>query len=110
MFFDERGQIPFDIADWLGQRYLIGSMQNPALGRLEFILKRHIQGFAGSSYINCSGTCDYLAPVGGTFYGGKNDGCQNPYHQQKCPFCGGVIGAHAYNQLTNKEARKFLPA
>jgi len=62
----------------LNKKYLIGSMQNPALGRLNFILKRHKQKFMASSYMSCSAKCDYLAPVGGVFYGGKSDGCPQP--------------------------------
>ena len=108
MFFNN-GLVENDFANWINQRFLVGSMQNPCLARLQFILKRHTQNFVASSYINCSKNCDYLCPVGGTFYG-TNDGCANPYHQNKCPLCGGIVGAHAYNQLTNKQAQKFLPA
>lgn len=49
-----------------------------------------------------------MSPVGGNFYG-TYDGCANPYHQSKCAFCGNVIGAHAYNVLTNPDAKKFMP-
>ncbi len=71
-------------------------------------MKRQSQNFAASSYINCSKNCDYISPVGGNFYG-TYDGCANPYHQSKCAFCGNTIGAHAYNVLTNPEAKKFMP-
>lgn len=108
MFFTDRGLVNFDYSGYLNNRFLIGSMKNPALGRLEFILKRQEQKFAASSYINCSKNCDYLSPVGGNFYG-TYDGCANPYHQSKCAFCGSVIGAHAYNVLSNPEAKKFMP-
>jgi hypothetical protein len=108
MFFNRDGNVENDYAAFLNNRFLIGSMKNPALGRLEFILKRQSQNFAASSYINCSKNCDYISPVGGNFYG-TYDGCANPYHQSKCAFCNNTIGAHAYNQLTNPEAKKFMP-
>jgi len=38
-------------------------MQNPFLSRLEFIYKRHLQGFTTNFYKKCSPTCDYLLPV-----------------------------------------------
>ena len=64
----------------------------------------------GNSYTICSNTCDYIGPVGGTFYG-KNDGCAHPLNNANCPFCGGLLGAHAYNVLTNadKGARVIDP-
>lgn len=64
----------------------------------------------GNSYTICSNVCDYISPVGGTFYG-KNDGCAHPLNNATCPFCGGILGAHTYNVLTNadKGARVILP-
>ena len=34
MFFIDEGRIPANYSDFLRNRYLIGSMKNPALGRL----------------------------------------------------------------------------
>jgi hypothetical protein len=108
MFFNQDGHVENDYASFLSNRFLIGTMKNPALGRLEFILKKKSQNFAGSSYVNCSNTCDYISPIGGNFYG-TYDGCAHPRSQSKCAFCGGVIGALGSNGLTNPEAKIFMP-
>jgi hypothetical protein len=85
MFFDKNGQ-PDRLGEKLKNLYLIGSIKNPALQRIEFILEKHKQNLQGSSYLLCSEKCDYVAPIGGNFYG-IDDGCKHPTSFTTCPFC-----------------------
>lgn len=78
---------------------MLGSFYNPAVLRLKFILRQHEKGFVASSYTICSSDCDYLAPIGGTFYGNKNEGCAHPTSLARCPLCTGLLGAQKYNKL-----------
>ena len=50
----------------------------------------------------CSGTCDYIGPVGGNFYG-SSDGCPHPTNKAVCPFCRGQMGVNSSNVLINAE-------
>ena len=81
MFFKKNG-LPFEnYWEQLNKKYLLGSFRNPALIRINFILKRQKLGFSGASYLTCSNNCDFILPVGGNLLGGApgTDGCQNPY-------------------------------
>jgi len=54
-------------------------------------MERKAKNYIASSYTNCSKTCDYIGPIGGSFYG-TYDGCLHPMNQNTCPLCGGVMG------------------
>jgi hypothetical protein len=92
MFFSQNGKYEKNLSSKLNKSYLVGSLKNPALKRVEFILERHKQNLTGSSYLLCSNRCDFITPIGGNFYG-SSDGCKHPTSFAKCPFCCEVIGA-----------------
>lgn len=69
IFFQPNGQICENYDRWLKDRYLPGSIENPCLSRIDYILKREDEGFSSKAYLLCLNKCSYTTPVGGHFYG-----------------------------------------